>query len=624
MDSRRSGPLLVANQSDRLGSRLCAIVNAWSLASALDIRFGFVWPRNECAELHHPLEIFSQEFLEEFEIPEAEFPGAVSRPVLGVMSLEETRRFCSQHPNSSLVVPINFEVHAFVGENFESAHERFMRSFSEIGWSSRIREIVSGKKRYQYDALHIRAGDIVTGNWSQTMPVEKYLPTGFVEHFIARLAEESDLPLVVFSDNADYISHLLGRFDRIWTVADLVPGCGDFSEAQQAFVDVFMLSGASRLFAPVRSAFSQLAASIGGVKVQSVYDSMGSADAFLILESHLHNAFSNDQPSPFQKLLARDICWMLDVFTERLTPDARLAWARRAVSCDPTFSIAKTRLAFAWLHLGCVEPAALEAEAAGILAQDVSLYHDSLTDSLACEICVAMFQLCAFCSDAPTEIRRDVLQRAETLLDRWEQLNPAMIYREDVLLNLRFLVQSMRWLVSGHEPLRERVLQGFQQACSAPAETLKWRRDGFTTLHTLVSAFPGLLRHVEDVSLKVSSAFGQGLSMAPRSQLGHPLRCGFERVYCSQSGLRWALGWATPWPSADDLPIGLIREGLAIQGGILSGRQIHRFSIPMAEGESHSLTIVVSGDGSWRQRLHDFLYKVRLATRNAALFIRRR
>ena len=33
--ANRPGPLLVANQSDRLGSRLCAIVNAWSLASLL-------------------------------------------------------------------------------------------------------------------------------------------------------------------------------------------------------------------------------------------------------------------------------------------------------------------------------------------------------------------------------------------------------------------------------------------------------------------------------------------------------------------------------------------------------------------------------------------------------------
>jgi hypothetical protein len=624
MERHRPGPLLVANQSDRLGSRLCAIVNAWSLARALDARFGFVWPRNECEELHHPLEIFSPDFLEEFEIPEANFSWDLNRPALGVMTLEETRHFCEQHKNSSLVVPINFEVHAFVGENFESAHERFMRSFSEIGWSSLIREVVSGRKRYKYDALHIRAGDIVSGNWSQSMPVEKYLPTGFVEHFIAQLAGESELPLVVFSDNADYISHLLGRFDRIRTVADLVPDYEKLSEVQQAFVDIFMLSGASRLFAPVRSAFSQLAASIGGVNVQSVYESMGSADAFLILEDHLQNALSQDPSPPLQKLLARDICWMLDVFTERLTPDARLAWASRGVSCDPSFCIAKTRLAFAWLHLDCVEAAALEVKAARKLAEAVSLYQDSLTDSLACEICVAMFQLCALGSAASITNRREVHRRAEALLERCEQLYPAMIYREDLLLNLRFLVQSMRWLVTGHAALREPVVQGFQQACGAPAETLKWRRDGFTTLHTLGSAFPGLLRHVEEVSLNVSSALGQGLAMAPRRQLGRPLRCGFERVYRSQSGLRWAVGWAASRPSAGDLPIGLIRKGLAVQGGILCGQQTHRFSIPMAEGESHPLTIVVSGDGFWRQRLHDFLYKVGLVVRNTSLLLWRR
>lgn len=624
MDGHPPGPLLVANQSDRLGSRLCAIVNAWSLADALDARFGFVWPRNECAELHHPLEIFSQEFLDAFEIPEADFPSDVNRSVLGVMTLEETRHFCLRHQNSSLVVPTNFEVHAFVGEGFESAHGRFMRSFSEIGWSPLIRGIISGNKRYTYDALHIRAGDIVAGGWSQSMPVEKYLPTGFVESFVAHFAGDSGVPLVIFSDNADYVSSLLARFDRIWTVADLVPDYGELSEAQQAFADVLMLSGASRLFAPVRSAFSQLAASIGGTYVQSVYQSSGSADAFLILESHLQNALSQDQSPSYQKLLARDICWMLDVFTERLSPDARLAWARRAVSCDPTFCIAKTRLAFAWLQLGCVEAAALEAEAAGTLAEAVSFFDDSLTDALACQICVAVFELCAFSPAAPAANRQDALHKAERLLHRCEQLNPTMIYREDVLLNLRFLVQSMRWLLTGDKPLREYVLQAVQQAHHAPVETLKWRRDGFTTLHTLVSAFPGLLRHLEEVSLNVSLAIGKGLSMAPRRQLGRPLRCGFERVYSSQSGLRWALGWAAPWPSADALPIGLICKGLAIQGGILSGRQTPRFSIPLAEGESHPLTIVVSGDGSWRQRLHHFLYKIGLVIRKAALFLRRR
>lgn len=608
--AHRPGPLIVANQSDRLGSRLCAIVNAWSLAKAVDSKFGFVWPRNECAELHHPLEIFSQDFLDEFEIPEADFPSDVKRPALGIMTLEESRNFCYQHQNSSIVVPINFEVHAFVGEEFQSAHERFLGSFSEIGWSSLIREVVSSKQRRMYDALHIRAGDIITGNWSQSMPVEKYLPTGFVDYFIEGLAGGSGLPLVVFSDNGDYISYLVGRFDRVWTVADLVPGYGDFSEAQQAFVDVFMLSGASRLFAPVRSAFSQLASSIGGVKVQSVYESMGSADAFLILESHLKNALSRDQPPPYQKMLARDICWMLDVFTERLTPDERLAWARQAVSCDPTFCIAKTRLAFAWLQLGFVDAAELEAERARKIAQTVSLYHDSLTDSLACDICVLIFQFCASGPGAAPSQGVHQLQRAETLLDRCEQLRPAMIYCEDLLLNLRFIVQSMRWLATGHEPLKQHVVQRFQQALGTPAETLKWRRDGFTTLHSLVSAFPGLLRHVEEVSLRLSFAIGQGLSRAPRRQLGRPVRCRFEKVYCSQSGLEWALGWADPCQAAGDLPIGLIRKGMAIQGGILSGSQIHRFSIPLGIGENHPLTIVVSGDGSWRQRQHDLLYKV--------------
>ncbi len=114
----RPGPLILANQSDRLGSRLCAIVNAWSIAKALDGKFGFAWPRNECAELHHPLEIFSQDFLDKFEIPEADFPSDVKHPALGIMTLEESRKFCYQHQNSSIIVPINFEVHAFAGENF--------------------------------------------------------------------------------------------------------------------------------------------------------------------------------------------------------------------------------------------------------------------------------------------------------------------------------------------------------------------------------------------------------------------------------------------------------------------------------------------------------------------------
>ncbi len=176
-----------------------------------------------------------------------------------------------------------------------------------------------------------------------------------------------------------------------------------------------------------------------------------------------------------------------------------------------------------------------------------------------------------------------------------------MIYREDLLLNLRFIVQSMRWLVTGHEPLKQHVVQRFQQSYGNPAETLKWRSD---------SAFPGLLRHVEEVSLRLSFAIGQGLSRAPRRQLGRPVRCGFEKVYFSQSGLRWALGRADPCHAAGDQPIGLIRKGMAIQGGILSGSQINRFSIPLAIGESHPLTIVALGDGGWRQRQHDLLYKV--------------
>jgi len=557
-----SRPLLVARQSDRLGSRLHVILNAWGVAKVLDMEFRFVWPRNECTELNNPEEIFDQGFLQKHELAESAFSSEVIEANLRLMRPERAREFCHEHENRVVLMGVNFEIFAFAGEHHESAKKRFMAGLYEIGWSPAISKLLANEACIGFEAIHMRAGDIINGAWCQSWPVEKYLPTAYVDFIIRQSAAKSHLPIVVFSDNVEYVNWLRKKFKTVQTSAEIVPGYASLTESQRAFADAFMLSKASCLYGPTLSNFSQFASHIGAVRIVSISEYLGDQSALIVLLEYLQDVLSCEQPQVLCPLLARDICWLLDVFSDSLTLNDRITWAERAVGYDPGFCVAKNRHAIVLAESGHMDIAKDEASKALQIADQVTLYDDARFESLAGFVAIETLMLIAYSPDDYLLSNRHS-QEIHKALEICEALRPSMLNTSELLINLRFIVASIGWLSC----LDRRAFDIFRNSVkqSKMHDFSGWRSHGFAVLHTGSGPYPGLLRTLEEISIVIALAIGRTLSSSS-VKLQRTVACGVEKSHVCTSGLKWSFGWAYHGQNSEALMIGFVCKGRALHG----------------------------------------------------------
>ena len=391
--------IVVARRLDGLGARLCAILNGWSIAGVLGLEFRFVWPRGADVHLHEPRELFSDTFLDRFEIAASDCVDRVVKPAPTGFSLADAKEFC-RTANAAAMIDIEacFEVLKFADESADAAQARYRAGLREFGWSRASQAIidsVSGISRLRgYSAIHVRAGDIVTGDWRQFLPVEKYTPTPYVEFAIENLSGTNRSPVVVVSDNDAYVRFLKSCFDMVLTPGDIVAGYTDLTEIQRAFADILVLSQARRIVAPRSSAFSRTAVNLSGRPALGVDDMMVEDDAQRRLRDGIAQA-GTECSHDCRPLLARDICWYLDVFSDSLAAGDQLALARRAASLDPDFCGALNRSAAALALAGNYDESKEAFSRAQRLAGIATRHADPMVESLATSISAGVLALVA-------------------------------------------------------------------------------------------------------------------------------------------------------------------------------------------------------------------------------------
>ena len=139
----------------------------------------------------------------------------------------------------------------------------------ETVWSTEIRELLEVIRRdpeiRDLSAIHVRAGDIVTGDWRQFMAYEKYVPMPFIEAAITKLSEgwQEARPDPVRQRSLHCLSS--------WTASTAparrgtsVRGHDSLSELHKALADILILSRCRSIVGPKSSAFSHLGANLGG------------------------------------------------------------------------------------------------------------------------------------------------------------------------------------------------------------------------------------------------------------------------------------------------------------------------------------------------------------------------
>jgi hypothetical protein len=582
-----SDVIVVARRWDGLGGRLHAILNGLSMARALGLEFRFVWPRNFFTALQEPREIFDGAFLARFEIAESACDRTALPPPT-TLSLAEARTLCrAAEPNSMIDVRECFGVLAFADESAAAAAARFRAGWKEIAWSGAVRAVIESISRAAdprgYSAIHIRAGDIVGGDWRQFVPVEKFMPTAYVEFAVETLTGRDAGQVVLVSDNDRYVRYLKARFDLVRSPSDLIDSYARLSEAQRALTDVLVLSRARRVVGPPTSAFSQLAAHLSGLDVLSIADLVTEDAARRRLRDGIaHTARAAVRRNVLRPLLARDICWFLDVFPGHLAVREYLEMAREAVRLEPDFCGALNRLAIAAALVGDRHAAAV-ASSRALEAAGLAKHHaDPLFESLAMSISTRMVVAFGARRDASRRfpewlalasvLRRfgggfDVtalLEDIEESVERCEALTPFQTDKGGVMFNLLFQRAALTWASTGDGRSHEAARRAMRPAGTAPWLLPSWQRSGFSAL-AQPGSFPQTLRNLEITSIRMAHAIGASLSDSP---LRPPPMGNVETTTISPSGLRWVAGWAyDPEAGREGLRVGLVSEDGVASGG---------------------------------------------------------
>lgn len=125
--------MVVAKRWDGYGGRLCALLNALSVARALGLEFRFVWLRTAEWGLSEPRELFDDAFLARFEVTESVCEGrAVLSDPTGLSLADAKKFYLEKSPNSVIYIDECFKVVAFAGESEEAAQARFRAGLDEI------------------------------------------------------------------------------------------------------------------------------------------------------------------------------------------------------------------------------------------------------------------------------------------------------------------------------------------------------------------------------------------------------------------------------------------------------------------------------------------------------------
>jgi hypothetical protein len=647
----RSDLIVVAKQWDGLGGRLNAILNAWTVARALDLQFRFVWPRNgrlyairnayrvaralglksrfvwprnPFSDLD-PRDLFSDTFLDRYEISRSSCIGrAVILPDLTLLTLPDARELCRAVSKKSMIeMNRYFDVVAFANEPAEVARARFRNGLREIGWSyaaqALIESVLGEKCPREYSVLHLRAGDIVTGDWRQFLPVEKYMPTAYAKFAIETLSGPDRTPVVVVSDNEQYVRQLRAHFNTICTPGDIVAGYAQLTKLQRAFADILLLSRARRIAGPRGSAFSQLGAHLGGRTILGVADMIEEGDARRMLRDSIALT-GKDVSDVLRPLLARDICWFLDVFSDDLAVGDQIALARQATRLEPDFCGALNRSASALALVGdrrASQKASLRAQSAAALA---IRHTDPLVETLGTSISTKVLALSL---GAQRHGRRQPLAllgltsigRLKRSLKKCEKLAPFQIHLHDVLMNLRFQIAAAAWFNAVENQVREIAKEAIELADGEPLFLQSWRPSGFSKLRDS-GTFPHVLRNLEVLTIRIAraiaTALASGSSRTP--SLGH-----IDGITTSPSGLRWVSGWAYDADARrGKLAVGYFFNDVVVSGGVTS---LARPDVAAALNDPHALNCGFSFPVplAVQDKVRDFHSIIRISDRESDL-----
>jgi len=393
----------------------------------------------------------------------------------------------------------------------------------------------------------------VSGEWRQIMGHEKYTPTPFIVNAIQQLRQAHDHVLIV-SDSRAYTDWLRNRIPGLLVMTDLIPDYETLPELDRTFIDILVMSRCASIIGPPRSAFSCLAANLGGSRVTRVDAMVPAGREAAILLDGINLLRREVELTPFLRgIVARDICWYADIFPDRMSRRHGIHVVRQALELDPDFGGAHARLAREAAWAGDFELAREAVTRAMGIAQAVQIHEDPLAEALATAIAIEALATVTWARQRRFRWRfdsrgrrRDALRASVASmhgqLERFAALTPYQMYHPATLHALRFVTGIVEWLSAASDELLKRLSATIARLPRGRVAEARFLRANLER-HRQMMFFDPVLDYVERVAIYVSQVVAAGLIRGTPAGDG-PAQGNLDGLWTSASGLQWIDGWA--------------------------------------------------------------------------------
>lgn len=264
----------VTKRTDRIGARLCPLLNAYFMAKRYDADFGFGWSPASGVE---PAEVlFSPEFMKAAKPSLIDLPSEdlkIDIKNIYVSNTVSYYRFSDLEKDSTVRINHPFGLYAEIYDSVEAVRENISSLFfSEIvnedvkkAADEAISFIGSG-----YSGIHLRRGDLRELFAVDQSPKElftRFIPNEALDEVSARGSN-----YVIFTDSVDSIPEKY--HERI--VTNILPFriYGHLTEAQRALFEMIVLGAAGKIYA-AKSAFSSCSSILGGREIEHPFYTLG-------------------------------------------------------------------------------------------------------------------------------------------------------------------------------------------------------------------------------------------------------------------------------------------------------------------------------------------------------------
>jgi len=262
--------VFIGQRRDRIGARLLMILSCIRMSEDYGTDYKVNWfPQGaDAPELDNPEELFAQNWMDQHFLDKRTYDALCenSAPIWDFQNDKNPDRLLAHiSQGRCVIIEEGFEVLAFPWEDPTPIRQRYRDFIKEISFApdiaavmSDVDEILSGKEIVAY---HIRRGDILNAlPWKHSTWPAKIEPE---EYYDAHLQKSVGKPAIMFSDQPELLERFQSRFPALKKMADIAD-LSAMTRAQRDFLELYAMSRADEIVAPVISAFSMAAARISG------------------------------------------------------------------------------------------------------------------------------------------------------------------------------------------------------------------------------------------------------------------------------------------------------------------------------------------------------------------------